>query len=348
MPSFSFLFKPNKLKPNLKMAVHRLQISGNKKAALNKQTRRTIAALLAESPPKEEKAKIRAESHVREDWTIEAYEILELQCDVVAERIRLIESSKKCPEDLIPTISTLIWASTVVDIPELKEVKNQFYHKYGNEFIENALTGDLVNPRVKKKLGVHPPSAAIVLTYLQEISAEHGVNYTPSPPPPPEDEEAERRGDNTEVSLHPGAAALNRPTAAPTGWSVPEVGAESDIYVPPIPVGGMPVVSAENVNVVSHKSPALQIMPKSNIGVNKPVEADTQTEASGGESNMWEPESNVGESNVGETPNIAPLKDKEVVYDPAAPPPASVPENVKNLDDTKYDDLAARFENLKK
>jgi len=332
------------------MAVHRLQISGNKKAALNKQTRRTIAALLAESPPKEEKAKIRAESHVREDWTIEAYEILELQCDVVAERIRLIESSKKCPEDLIPTISTLIWASTVVDIPELKEVKNQFYHKYGNEFIENALTGDLVNPRVKKKLGVHPPSAAIVLTYLQEISAEHGVNYTPSPPPPPEDEEAERRGDNTEVSLHPGAAALNRPTAAPTGWSVPEVGAESDIYVPPIPVGGMPVVSAENVNVVSHKSPALQIVPASNTRDTKPGGADPQTKRIG-EELSWEPEPNGGESNVGEpesnageTPNIAPSENKEVAYDPAARPPASAPD----LDDNKYDDLAARFQNLKK
>lgn len=41
------------------MAVSRIQIASNKKSALLKQSMREIAVMLAEEPPKEEKAKIR-------------------------------------------------------------------------------------------------------------------------------------------------------------------------------------------------------------------------------------------------------------------------------------------------
>jgi hypothetical protein len=64
------------------MATHRLQIAGNKKTNLIKTQKKEIAILLAEKPPKEEKARIRAEALIREDFTIEAYEILELQVSI--------------------------------------------------------------------------------------------------------------------------------------------------------------------------------------------------------------------------------------------------------------------------
>jgi len=54
----------------LKMAVSRIQIASNKKAALLKQNMREVAKLLAEG--KEEKAKIRAEALIRDDNLIEA------------------------------------------------------------------------------------------------------------------------------------------------------------------------------------------------------------------------------------------------------------------------------------
>lgn len=52
----------------LKMAVHRFQMASNKKGALLKQNMRQVAVLLAEDPPKEEKARIKAEALIRDDY----------------------------------------------------------------------------------------------------------------------------------------------------------------------------------------------------------------------------------------------------------------------------------------
>lgn len=52
-----FGFNVNKLKPNLKMAVHRINIVKNKKANAAVAQRREVANLLADG--KEEKARIR-------------------------------------------------------------------------------------------------------------------------------------------------------------------------------------------------------------------------------------------------------------------------------------------------
>lgn len=69
-----FGFNVNKLKPNLKMAVHRIGIIKNKKAIVAKAQRKEVAALLAEG--KEEKARIRvgilAMNHSKEEDAIEA------------------------------------------------------------------------------------------------------------------------------------------------------------------------------------------------------------------------------------------------------------------------------------
>merc|ERR1719424_857935 len=78
-------FDSNKLKVHLKLAVHRFQMASNKKSALLKQNMREIAVFLAEEPPKEEKARIKVESLIREDYMIEAYDILSLNCELLSE-----------------------------------------------------------------------------------------------------------------------------------------------------------------------------------------------------------------------------------------------------------------------
>ena len=157
-------FKATKLKPQLKMAVSRFAIASNKKAAIMKQNMREVALLLAEEPPKEEKARIRAESLIRDDNLIEAYEILQLECELLSERIKLLESQKACPPDLLSCISDLIYACPRVDIPELNEIRKQFRAKYGKEFEKAALEnqGGILNERVVSKLSVHPPAAYLV------------------------------------------------------------------------------------------------------------------------------------------------------------------------------------------
>lgn len=129
-----------------------------------KQNMREVATLLADEPPKEEKARIRAEALIRDDNMIEAYEILQLECELLAERIKLIESQKTCPPDLVSTVCDLIYASPRVDIPELTEIRKQFRAKYGKDFERAALEnkGGILNERIVSKLSVHPPAAYLV------------------------------------------------------------------------------------------------------------------------------------------------------------------------------------------
>ncbi|GKZ00417.1 hypothetical protein MPSEU_000994600 [Mayamaea pseudoterrestris] len=174
-------FNSSKLKPQLKMGVSRIQIASNKKSALLKQNMREIALMLSEDPPREEKAKIRAEALIRDDNMIEAYEILQLECELLHERIKLIEYSKLCPPDLVSVVSTLMWAAHRVDIPELLEIRKQFRAKYGKQFEEDALSnaGGVLNERVVTKLSVHPPAAYLVQTYLERICEQFEVTWSP-------------------------------------------------------------------------------------------------------------------------------------------------------------------------
>ena len=235
-------YKASKLKPQLKMAVTRLQISANKKSALMKQQIREIAKLLAEDPPKEEKARIKAEALIRDDNTVEAYEILQLNCDLLSERIHLITHSKECPPDLVSCISTVIWASAIVDIPELLEIRKQFRYKYGKEFDMDAMqnVGGCINDRVAAKLSVQPPSAYLVQTYLEKVADEHQVDWKPK------------------VPLK--ADEISEPMSAPSGYSV-QVGGGSGLM--PASYGGGEAHVAASAPPISPSFGALPEAPGS-------------------------------------------------------------------------------------
>jgi vacuolar protein sorting-associated protein IST1 len=158
-------FSASELKPRLKMATHRFQIAIAKKTAIMKQQKREIALMLAEHPfPKEEKARIRAEALIRDDNTVEAMEILQLECELLYERIKLLSSQNDCPPDLVSCVSTLIWSSQRLDVPELQDIRKQFRSKYGKKFDEAAITnaGGICNERVVAKLSLEPPTAILV------------------------------------------------------------------------------------------------------------------------------------------------------------------------------------------
>ncbi|CAI5741873.1 unnamed protein product [Hyaloperonospora brassicae] len=174
-----FGFNVNKLKPNLTMAVHRIGIVKNKKANAALVQRREVARLLREG--KEEKARIRVEGIIRDDLMIEGYEILELLCDLLAERANLIKTEFDCPHDMREAVCTLMWAANRTDVPELAEVKRQLTRKYGQDF-EAAASRNVdgcVNGRVMQKLSVHPPSAFLVVNYMKEIAREFHVDWAP-------------------------------------------------------------------------------------------------------------------------------------------------------------------------
>jgi len=81
--------------------------------------------------PTEEKARIRAEALIRDDNLVEAYEILPLKCELLHERIKLIQHSKHSPHDLVSVVSSFVLAGHRVAIPELQLIRKQFQAKYG-------------------------------------------------------------------------------------------------------------------------------------------------------------------------------------------------------------------------
>lgn len=147
-------------------------------SSFSKHQKREIAQLLGKG--KEEMARIKVEHIIREDFTIECYEILELYCELLHERIRVITNSVECPVDLREAVSSLMWAATQVQIDELVEVRKQLEKKFGEEFVNDAIRNEYINQRLLRKLAVTPPSALLVFRYLEEIAKEYNVDYTPS------------------------------------------------------------------------------------------------------------------------------------------------------------------------
>ncbi len=88
---FAPKFEQNKLKTNLRICVTRLKNLYKKKNELNIRARRELAEYL--KTKKIERARIRVEQIVREDYLLEVLEIIELYCDLLITRLGLITST---------------------------------------------------------------------------------------------------------------------------------------------------------------------------------------------------------------------------------------------------------------
>ena len=84
--------KYQKLSTNLRLAINRLKLLEKKKTELTVRARKEIADYLANG--KEERARIRVEHIVREDYLVEAMEMIEMYCDLLLARMGLIQSTK--------------------------------------------------------------------------------------------------------------------------------------------------------------------------------------------------------------------------------------------------------------
>lgn len=82
----------SKLKTNLRLALNRLKLLEKKKTELAQKARKEIADMVAAG--KSERAKIRVEHIIREDYFVEALEIVEMFCDALLSRFGLLQQSK--------------------------------------------------------------------------------------------------------------------------------------------------------------------------------------------------------------------------------------------------------------
>lgn len=71
--------------------------------------RKEIADLLRTS--KQENARIRVETVIRENLLLQAFEVLELFMELLAVRAQLVEKSKDMPPDMIEALSSLVYSA---------------------------------------------------------------------------------------------------------------------------------------------------------------------------------------------------------------------------------------------
>ncbi|TYH60964.1 hypothetical protein ES332_D07G016200v1 [Gossypium tomentosum] len=175
-------FKAAKCKTALKLAIPRIKLMKNKREAQVKQIKRELAQLLESD--QDQTARIRVEHVVREEKTVEAYNLLEIYCELIVARMPMIESQKNCPIDLKEAISSVVFASTrCEEIPELKDATKHFTAKYGKEFTSAALElrpNCGVARMLTEKLSANAPDGPTKLNILTAIAKEHNINWDPA------------------------------------------------------------------------------------------------------------------------------------------------------------------------
>ena len=175
-------FNASKCKTALRLCVGRVKLLRNKKANAVVNLKREIADLL--NAGTDDSARVRVEAVLREEATLEAFEVLDLFCELLVVRLPLIESTKDLPADLKEAVATVVYAARRVadEIPELKEVKTQFAGKYGSQYVaacgEDATASACgVSELAMRKLALAPPSEETRLEALRTVAAERGARF---------------------------------------------------------------------------------------------------------------------------------------------------------------------------
>ena len=154
-----------------------------KKTEMALKSRKEIADYIQIGKP--ERAKIRVEHIIREDYLVEAMEIVEMYCDLLLARFGLIEQMKNLDDGLAEAISSLIWVAPRLqaDIQELKTVSDQLVAKYGKPYglacRENSV--GTVSEKLMHKMSVQAPPKLTVEKYIIEIAKYYNVEYEPDP-----------------------------------------------------------------------------------------------------------------------------------------------------------------------
>jgi len=177
-PSYS----EKKLKINCKLAMERYRQMEKKKSEMAMRERKDIATFLKND--KISKAKIRVEHIIREDYLVEAMEIIDCYLELLCTRIQLItKSGKNMPTSCESCINSIIYAHE--RLPECKEmgiVVQQLGILYGKKKIHEISTNDeneILPKKLKTRLALDNVKAYTIEKYLEQIATTYDVVYTP-------------------------------------------------------------------------------------------------------------------------------------------------------------------------
>ncbi|KAK6108663.1 Regulator of Vps4 activity in the MVB pathway family protein [Brugia pahangi] len=367
--SISWGTQYSKLKTNLRLAINRLKLLEKKKTEMALKSRTEIADFIANR--KEDRARIRVEHIIREDFLVEAYELLEMYCDLILARFGLIQQIKHLDDGIAEAVINIIWAAPRVatDVSEFKVINDQLTMKYGKTFAEAARNNQLefpakVSPKLIAKLSVQAPPKLLVERYMIEIAKCAGIPFTPDPNIMREDEVAaaeqmlidfKNHGGQGYGWMYPDDIVSNskKPPSSPTnrgsgyypGPPPPPAGfkdAFSEGGIPasaPVPlVNNYKACNYPCLNQVDDSSGNIKIKPNASPGLPSAPPTDAHPLPS--------------KMNHNTTPEFPePPNDLPGMLDSASFPSAKTSDEQQSggdNDELDFDDLARRFDMLKK
>jgi len=348
----------NKLKTNLRLAINRLKLLEKKKTEMALKSRKEIADYIGGN--KVDRAKIRVEHIIREDYMVEAMEMLEMFCDLLLARFGLIQQMKNLDDGLAEAISSLIWVAPRLqsDIQELKIVCDQLTSKYGKPYAQACKENSVgtVSAKLMHKLSVQAPPKITVEKYLIEIAKYYSVDYEPDPqimsqdeaysadnlielaPPPPPINRNDLDDDDNNV----GGGGFAAPPSQP--FQYPNIGAgvtpTPNIVAPPPFTYNIPPQPSQqyspDANIVSNPMNNLDLDEKSGPPPYYPPDKPPLTQ----DAPPAAPPMNASvTSSMLDLPDLPPVPSD-------TPLGGNTPQD--NDDDIDFDDLTKRFEALKK
>ncbi|KAJ1389439.1 Vacuolar protein sorting-associated protein Ist1 [Sesbania bispinosa] len=171
-------FKASKFKPIVNLAISRLAVLKNQRQARLRQDRSDVVELLKLGH--HERASLRVEHVIKDQYMLDVYDKVEGYCNLLIERVHLIEQERECPEELREAASGLIYAaSRCGDFPEIQEIRAVLTSRFGKEFAARAIelrNNCGVHPQMIQKLSTRTPTLESRMKALKEIASENEDN----------------------------------------------------------------------------------------------------------------------------------------------------------------------------
>ncbi|KAL5553466.1 hypothetical protein UlMin_040867 [Ulmus minor] len=170
-------FKTNKFKPIVSLAISRLAVFKHQREVRGSQARSDVVQLLQQGY--HERALLRVEHVIKEQNLLDVYVMIEGYCNLLIERVHLIEQTRECPQELREAIAGMLHASSRCgDFPELQEIRALFTSQFGKEFVASAVelrNQCSVNLTLVQKLSTRQPSLESRMKVLKEIASENSI-----------------------------------------------------------------------------------------------------------------------------------------------------------------------------
>ncbi|KAK8631205.1 hypothetical protein V6N13_079963 [Hibiscus sabdariffa] len=170
-------FKTSKFKTLAKLAVSRIGILKNQHQVRYSHARSDVVQLLHLGH--HEQALLRVDHLITEQNKVDAFSMMESYCNLLIERVMLIQNNKECPDELKEATSSLMFASSRCgEFPELLHIRRVLSSTFGKEFVARAVelrNSCSVHPKIIQKFSTRSPSLETKLKLLKEIASEKGI-----------------------------------------------------------------------------------------------------------------------------------------------------------------------------